>query len=312
MSATPGDMAKGVKSTRNSEDKIKINGVTAIKALPGDKAGTIAERGSVDLSYFLKCNDISISDVIIPGQYYFVGKKRMRASESYHKVSPEDNLWKISQQYGVQIKKLRKYNRLESNRDIQQGMTLWLSATKPKSDRRSSAPDEVVEIDTGETFAWAVASTEVAKHPVTKPKEPKDDVVTVNTEISTEAPIQKIDSSSVTVSSSPPVVEKESSPEVKKIEVRPEKHIVQAGETLYAISQKYNVGVMDLVTWNNLDLKAGIKPGQELKLIGAPADIEDAEPEAKVSSNEIIHEVKASDTLYSVARKYGVTINDLM
>jgi membrane-bound lytic murein transglycosylase D len=67
--------------------------------------------------------------------------------------------------------------------------------------------------------------------------------------------------------------------------------------------------VMDLVNWNNLDLQEGIKPGQVLRLT-PPAEVA-AKTEEPAQMN-LIHEVKATDTVYSIARKYGVTIKDLM
>jgi membrane-bound lytic murein transglycosylase D len=83
-------------------------------------------------------------------------------------------------------------------------------------------------------------------------------------------------------------------------------HVVQPKETLYGIAHTYNVGVMDLARWNNLNIQDGIKPGQVLKL----SDGQTASNDLPVK--EIEHEVKNTDTLYGIARKYGVTIKDLM
>ena len=66
---------------------------------------------------------------------------------------------------------------------------------------------------------------------------------------------------------------------------------------------------MDLVNWNQLNLQVGIHPGQVLKLSGKDA-VENVETAVKV--RQIEHEVKATDTLYSIARKYNVTIQELM
>jgi membrane-bound lytic murein transglycosylase D len=89
-------------------------------------------------------------------------------------------------------------------------------------------------------------------------------------------------------------------------EVKIKEHVVQAKETLYGIAHTYNVGVMDLVQWNNLKIQDGIRPGQVIKL-------EDPEAPVIVAAVKAIeHEVKTTDTLYSIARKYGVTIKELM
>ena len=83
-------------------------------------------------------------------------------------------------------------------------------------------------------------------------------------------------------------------------------HVVQPKETLYGIAHTYNVGVMDLVQWNNLNIQHGIRPGQVLKLAEAPPKVNE------LAVKQFEHEVKTTDTLYSIARKYGVTIKDLM
>lgn len=69
----------------------------------------------------------------------------------------------------------------------------------------------------------------------------------------------------------------------------------------------YNVGVMDIVELNNLNIQDGIKPDQVLQLRTLPDTAT-----ARAEPAEIIYVVQPSDTLYSVARKYGVSIKELM
>jgi membrane-bound lytic murein transglycosylase D len=85
------------------------------------------------------------------------------------------------------------------------------------------------------------------------------------------------------------------------------------GETLYSISKKYQVNVVDLLEWNELDITAGIKPGQQLKVQSQNRDV--AKQNAEVTTNAgmlVTHDVKPSDTLYSVARQYNVSIKEIM
>jgi membrane-bound lytic murein transglycosylase D len=86
---------------------------------------------------------------------------------------------------------------------------------------------------------------------------------------------------------------------------KPNNHTVMSGETLYSIGKLYQVAVMDLAQWNNLKLEEGIKPGQVLNLRPVTSSLE-------TKPKEVIHRVNSSDTLYSVARQYGVTIKELM
>ncbi len=292
-------------------DKIRINGISAIKSIEGENATRLAERANADLADFLKWNDISISHSIEPNQYYLLGKKRNRASEAYHKVASGESLWQISQRYGVKMRKLKKFNRLNSDRDVKPDMMLWLSATKPKGSDKPVDDSEVIMVDNSQTFSWAVNPEQQSESPV---------VPTISSPATTyKKPTESI--GSIAIEKSAPVVEEVKTENLSngyQVVTTPEakgEHKVLAGETLYGIAQQHTVSVMDLVTWNSLNLQDGIKTGQVLKVIGQKREIEienmtKAVEPAKV--NEIQHEVKASDTLYSIARKYGVTIKDLM
>ena len=92
-------------------------------------------------------------------------------------------------------------------------------------------------------------------------------------------------------------------------------HTVVAGETLYGIARLYDLKVMDIVQINNLDLQQGIKPGQVLKLLADDASgtaDRVAADEGTARAVEFFHQVKTSDTLYSIARQYNVTIKQIM
>lgn len=308
---TPADVkageSKAAAVTAKKESRMKINGISVIEGNQGETPTQLASRAGVDLSGFLKWNDISVSDRIESGQYYLLGKKRVRAETAYHTVRQGDNLWRISQLYGLQIKKLKRYNRIDSDRELQVGMTLWLTAMRPKDAKVMIAPVKVVEIDQDHTFGWeaeqstAIDSIQVPATLQVLPLKDTLKTVPVNVVVDSSKTLQPINAplDSVTKQSDTMVVT-----------LKPEQHVVQTGETLYAIAHRYNVGVMDLVNWNNLNLQVGIRPGQILKLSESQPVAVDVETSNKPT--QIEHEVKSTDTLYSIARKYGVTIKELM
>jgi len=297
---------------------IKINGIDAIKAKSGENPTQLASRANVDLSAFLKWNDISISDRIEPSQYYLLGKKRTRSVESYHKVTSDDNLWKISQQYGLQLKKLKRYNNISSDNELTAGMTLWLSSKKPKESDAPVPAKEIILVDNAQSFAWAVD----AETPQSNVSMKTVAFIDADANNPRDGALESPDSAGNSIETVvPPTITEgtDSSAATSTDEVaippNPGEHTVVAGETLYGIATHYKVGVMDLVGWNNLSLKDGIKPGQVIKLSGdQPVEDQSIASETNVPAKPlpIEHEVKSTDTLYSVARKYNVTIQELM
>jgi membrane-bound lytic murein transglycosylase D len=256
---------------------ISINGIIAMKALAGETATMLATRAGMDLSAFLKYNDISVSERLIAGNFYYLKKKRTKASAPQHVVQPGENLWTISQQYGVQLRKLQKYNGV-TGKTVAAGSIVFLSGKKgaaPKID-----PATIAEVDAGDTFNWSVEP------------EGSEKVISVQPEIKLSLPSD---------TDKPVVIDSSANEPVRII---PTTHIVAPSETLYSISKKYQVRVIDIVQWNNLKIEEGLKPGQVLNL--QPPRSPDAGP------TEIIHQVKTADTLYSVARQYNVTIKELM
>ena len=83
-------------------------------------------------------------------------------------------------------------------------------------------------------------------------------------------------------------------------------YIVQKGDTLYSIALKYDTTPMAIISKNNLNNNI-LSVGQSLII---PSDIEST-GEDNAISNENIYIVKSGDSLYSISRTYGVTIDNL-
>lgn len=72
-------------------------------------------------------------------------------------------------------------------------------------------------------------------------------------------------------------------------------HTVRKGDTLYAISRRYNVPVRDLISTNRLRAPYTLSVGQQVQV-----------PSAQV------YVVKKGDTGYSISRRFGVNVSELM
>ena len=83
-------------------------------------------------------------------------------------------------------------------------------------------------------------------------------------------------------------------------------YTVKAGDTLYGIAQKYNTSVQKIMDLNYLK-NTNLTIGQVLRI-----------PEMFTPENEMIlpnyinYVVKAGDTLYSIAKKYGISVDTLI
>ncbi|MCS7038137.1 MAG: LysM peptidoglycan-binding domain-containing protein [Anaerolineae bacterium] len=77
-------------------------------------------------------------------------------------------------------------------------------------------------------------------------------------------------------------------------------HVVQRGETLTQIANRYEVSVAHIVQANGIRNPNRIFPGQRLCIPDAPPIC------------EFIHVVKRGETLSRIARRYGVSVADIV
>lgn len=86
-------------------------------------------------------------------------------------------------------------------------------------------------------------------------------------------------------------------------------HQVREGDTLWDISKRYNVSVSQLKSWNDME-RSAIQPGSRIKVRAAAVEPVRA-PRASNSASWTTHRVRRGDTLWSIARQHGVTVEQL-
>jgi membrane-bound lytic murein transglycosylase D len=103
--------------------------------------------------------------------------------------------------------------------------------------------------------------------------------------------------------------------------VTTESHVVRRGDTLSTISRRYGVSVAALREANGLN-SSTIHPGQSILIpaslvagVGPSAesrgDITNLLPERQALTRARSHRVRSGDTLWGIARRYGVTVPEL-
>ena len=79
-------------------------------------------------------------------------------------------------------------------------------------------------------------------------------------------------------------------------------YIVKSGDTLYSIARENGLTVQDIINLNNLT-STNLKVGQRLRLKQATPSTTD---------NENIYTVVKGDSLYAIANRYGITVQDII
>ncbi len=82
-------------------------------------------------------------------------------------------------------------------------------------------------------------------------------------------------------------------------------YIVQRGETLSAISRKFNVDLNTLMAANGISDPRSLKAGQNLYIPGPTRAAQDS------GKRQVNYQVRNGDTLWAIARRFGVQTSDL-
>lgn len=81
---------------------------------------------------------------------------------------------------------------------------------------------------------------------------------------------------------------------------------VKAGDSLWNIAKSHNIKINDLLSWNNLKKDSVISPGQQLTLRSSGVAARSN------SASGVNYQVKQGDSLYEIARRFKVQVNDIL
>ena len=210
--------------------------------------------------------------------YNYVEPNRNTVNNSYI-VQKGDSLWSIAKRFNVGVNEIKSANNLSSNL-INVGQTLIIPGVAP-----SNQTNVTYVVQKGDSL-WSIAN---ANNTTIDELVNLNDLVTNNIYVGQILKIPNSGESGVI------------------LPANSNEYVVQKGDTLYSIALKYNTTVPDLISKNNLNDTA-LKVGEVLQI---PFDVESTGNNKDViKTNTYI--VQPGDSLYSISRKYGVSINDLI
>ncbi|RPI31807.1 MAG: LysM peptidoglycan-binding domain-containing protein [Chloroflexota bacterium] len=96
-------------------------------------------------------------------------------------------------------------------------------------------------------------------------------------------------------------------------------HVVQAGQSFWAIAVAYRITIHDLEVWNNLSRDSGLRVGQRLFIPGSntegyatPTPVGMIVPSTPAADGKIVHTVQAYQALITIAEAYDVTVDTIL
>lgn len=231
-----------------------INGVLGIQAQMGDQFINLAYKGDVSHKKFLEYNDMKPMDHLSVGQVYYLKDKKDKADIPYHVTLPEETLWDISQTYGVKLAKLIDYNRLERVTKLVPGQLIWMRDKRPKNEAIQYMPVKE-QVSPGVQQTPTYNYTANTNNTFQKNEE----------EVTYVKPVEKVVSNTKVASTETIIEIKKEYPTLEEPPVKKKflVHDVKNGETLFALSQKYNVSIKQLYDLNNL-INSEIEVGDKL------------------------------------------------
>ena len=337
--------------TTSDDDPVfyTINERDGILAQPGDEAAQLAKKGDISISYFIKFNDLTDRDMIKTGKVYYLEPKSKKGPEEFHTASKGQTFWDVSQMYGIRLKNLLKYNRLKRAENLQPGRVVWLQKKRPANQpveiiQEVVQPEKprkvpvvtsyekkpvVLQNKPEETKTQPAKKVDVQKPEVvaTKP-EPKKEVITPPEKVVVRK-FEPKPKTSVVVKKATPAPSK-TTPQKETDIITTKTHLVRQGETLYSIAKKYGLSLTELRRLNNMSDNDILGYGQKLKVSkgNMTNDMESKTSPTVIKERKVkevikepappktttlvsSHIVTKGQTLFSISKKYGLTVGQL-
>lgn len=337
--------------TKQPNQVFVYNKIPAVRVSAGETVVSIAKSNEMMPWQIRKYNDLSRGYDVSSGEIIYLKPKKRKGSAPFHTVQSGESMWSISQTYGIKVKHLYKKNRLDRKLEEQPapGEVIYLQKKReeePKLRGTEKIPEKKVvlaqPVKTNDTIPnpqevkkTGQVQPVITEKPAVTPKEARDtaniprekinhdEKLTTHTVVPGEtlfsiakryqmsvdqiADLNNLQGYAIKVGQELVINGnfEEKKPDTKTTDFF---HEVKAGETLYAIARKYNTTVEQLKELNHLG-DTPLSVGQKLYLSKAPAT--EKKQETPVNAPKELHTVEKGDTLYSIAKKYNITVEQL-
>lgn len=325
------------------------NGVPGIVAKPNESYAQIALDYDIKVHQLYRNNDLEKNAICKAGDTIYLKPKKSKSDSLYHLVGTNETMYWISQRYAIKLEKLLEKNLMVSGQQPALGEEIYLRNKREKAPKlidtattktiinvvepKKDSVVAVIIIDT--SYNEKVYDNPIQNIETQKPAEinaVEDSIYSSKENLSFFHTVQKgetlygigkkygvrvdaikylnlLEGDSIEIGQRLIINPAIPSAETRDPQTIPGVHVVKQGETLYSISGLYGIGINDLKATNNLE-NENIYIGQALVVVPIQKKFE--APKVNDSNEgEYYHKVEKGETLYGIARKYGVSVSQI-
>lgn len=274
----------------------------------GDNLWSISRHYKVPLESLMTMNALNKNSILKIGQKILIEKSQEESSKEIitYTICAGDNIWSIAKKYGVPQEKILKDNNLTECSILRIGQKIKITGSQNHQGTTQTAKNQPAtttiqsyEIRKGDSL-WTISrvfgvsiKTIMAENNLSE-----NSILQIGMKL--KIPTQQNEAPQVLVAQND-----------KKNQTTGKEgfyYTIASGDTLWNISRKYGVSVNTLLKVNNLKSADRLQINQKIWVSSS-----EKRPSSGDTSNQYqIYQVQSGDSLWSIARRYRVSLDLLM
>lgn len=258
----------------------------------GDSLWSIASRYGISVNDLRNANNLS-SDTLSIGQVLIIpgvnngneGNDNITGPSFTYTVQPGDSLWSIGNRFGVTVQQIRDLNNLTSD-TLSIGQVLLIPGTNEGDNGEDNGAVFYYTVERGDSLYSIARRFGVTVQDIRDANNLTTDTLSIGQSLIIPG-----------LSAGDDLEDNEGS------ETVPNTYTVQSGDSLWSIANRFGITVNDLKTANNLT--------SNLLSIGQTLIIPTTGTNNPESPTYTTYTVKSGDSLWSIANRFGTTVDTI-
>jgi len=289
------------------------------KVTKGETLWSISKQYNTPLEPILAYNNIKDKDSLSIGQIIKILQSNLPAADhTMHVVKKGETLWTIAQQYNLSVNSILANNNISNSELISIGQEMKIPLHKGTvaetnivnqaviDKKNNNINNNINQPEKAEPFVYTVKAGDNLWNISRKYGVSVEVIIDVNK-------LRDKDLLSLGQKLEIPAIGGGVSNTKQKQEPTIITYTVVKGDTLWSISQRYDVKMTSIISVNNLKQISRLSIGQKLKLPITNMDIAKAEGYSQdTAAEEIVYYVTKGESLWSISREYNVKLEAII